>query len=159
MEPKIWVFFYGAYINFSVLREIDLIPEEYRVATLSGYKLNIGPTATLSREPGGTVWGIIATATHDELRSLYVDHARIFLGGDYFPRAVTVTDTDDNIIPALCYICADMKPVQAKTDYIEQIARPAEEYGFPRDYIKMIRSFAPADDTAGSKVLTAVDQL
>ncbi len=144
MEPKIWVFFFGAYINFSVLREIDLIPEEYRVATLSGYRLNIAPTATLHREPGSTVWGIIATATHEELRRLYVDHAKIFLGGDYFPRAVTVTDTNDNIIPALCYICADMKPVPAKAEYIEQIARPAEEYGFPKEYVKMIRSFGPS---------------
>lgn len=144
MEPKIWVFFFGAYINFSVLREIDLIPEEYRVATLNGYRLNIEPTATLSREPGSMVWGIMATATHEELRRLYVDHAKIFLGGDYFPRAVTVTDLNDNIIPALCYICDDMKPVPAEADYIEKIARPAEEYGFPKDYIEMIRSFAPA---------------
>lgn len=144
MEPKIWVFFFGAYINFSVLREIDLIPEEYRVATLGGFKLSIEPSATLTREPGSTVWGIIATATHEELRRLYVEHAKIFLGGDYFPRAVTVTDTNDNIIPALCYICDDMKPVPAKADYIEQIARPAEEYGFPKEYVKMIRSFGPS---------------
>lgn len=144
MEPKIWVFFYGAYINFSVLREIDLIPEEYRVATLSGFRLNIAPSATLSRETGSTVWGIIATATHEELRRLYVEHAKIFLGGDYFPRAVTVMDTNDNIIPALCYICDDMKPVPAKSDYLEQIARPAEEYGFPKEYVKMIRDFGPS---------------
>ena len=143
MEPKIWVFFFGAYINFSVLREVDLIPEEFRVATLSGYRLNIEPTATLSREPGSTVWGIMATATHEELRRLYVEHAKIFLGGDYFPRAVTVTDLNDNIIPALCYICDDMKAVPAGAEYIEQIARPAEEYGFPKDYVKMIRSFGP----------------
>jgi len=93
MEPKIWVFFYGAYINFSVLREVDLIPAEYRVATLSGFRLNIAPSATLSREPGSTVWGIIATATHEELRRLYVD---------------------------------------------------AEEYGFPKDYVRMIRNFGPS---------------
>ena len=142
-EPKIWVFFFGAYINFSVLREVDLIPEEYRVATLSGYQLNVAPTATLTPKPGSSVWGIIATATHEELRRLYVDHAKIFLGGDYFPRAVTVTDFDNNIIPALCYICDDMKPRPAEADYIELIARPAEEFGFPKDYIQMIRGFGP----------------
>lgn len=142
-EPKIWVFFFGAYINFSVLREVDLIPEEYRVATLSGFELTVAPTATLKEKPGSTVWGIIATATHEELRRLYVDHAKIFLGGDYFPRAVTVTDLNNNIIPALCYICDDMKPRPAAADYIELITRPAEEYGFPKDYIDMIRSFAP----------------
>ncbi len=144
MEPKIWVFFYGAYINPSVLREIELIPEEYRVATLGGFRLNIAPTATLSREPGSTVWGTIATATHEELRRLYTEHAKIFLGGEYFPRAVTVTDLNDNIIPALCYICDDMKPAPAAPDYIEQIARPAEEYGFPKEYVRMIRNFSTA---------------
>lgn len=141
MEPKIWVFFFGAYINFSVLREVDLIPEEFRVATLSGYRLNIQPSATLSREPGSTVWGIIATATHEELRRLYVDHAKIFLGGDYFPRAVNVTDLNDNIIPALCYTCDELKQKPADPNYIEQIARPAEEYGFPKEYVEMIRNF------------------
>lgn len=151
MEPKIWVFFFGAYINFSVLREVDLIPEEYRVATLNGFELKIAPTATLIRKPGSVVWGIIATATHEELRRLYVDHAKIFLGGDYFPRAVTVTDSNDNIIPALCYICDDMQPKTAEADYIEKIVRPAEEYGFPKDYVNMIRGFGPKVDTFAAR--------
>ena len=30
-EPKIWVFFFGAYINFSVLREVDLQSAEQLV--------------------------------------------------------------------------------------------------------------------------------
>jgi hypothetical protein len=24
--PKVWVFFYGSYINFEVLKEVDLVP-------------------------------------------------------------------------------------------------------------------------------------
>ena len=59
---------------------------------------------------------------------------------------MTVTDTNDNIIPALCYICDDMNARPATADYIEQIARPAEEYGFPKEYVKMIRGFGPAND-------------
>ena len=143
MQPRLWVFVFGAYINFSILREVDLIPDEYRVATLAGFKLKIAPTATLEPSPGSTVWGLAITANHDELRRLYVDHAKVFLGGDYFPRAVTVTDTDGNILPALCYICDDMQPKQATAEYIDLITRPAEEYGFPKGYVDMIRSFGP----------------
>jgi hypothetical protein len=25
--PQVWTFFYGSYINFEVLREVDLVPE------------------------------------------------------------------------------------------------------------------------------------
>ena len=33
-ESKVWVFLYGSYINFAVLREVDLVPERWEVARL-----------------------------------------------------------------------------------------------------------------------------
>ena len=27
-EPRIWVFFYGSYMNFDVLQEVELVPPE-----------------------------------------------------------------------------------------------------------------------------------
>lgn len=73
--PQVWTFFYGSYINFEVLREVDFVPENCEVARLAGFDIRIQPGANLVRCDDGTVYGILATATHDELARLY-GHAR-----------------------------------------------------------------------------------
>jgi hypothetical protein len=40
-QPKVWTFFYGSYINLNVLNEVDLVPEQYEVAKLSGFDIRI----------------------------------------------------------------------------------------------------------------------
>ena len=46
-EPRVWVFFYGSYINFDVLQEAGLVPGEWEVARLPGFDLEIAPRANL----------------------------------------------------------------------------------------------------------------
>jgi hypothetical protein len=79
MEPKIWVFFYGSYMNLGVLRDVDLVPEGWEVGRLSGFDIRIQPRANLIRSDRDCVYGIAATATHAELARLYA-HARDVLG-------------------------------------------------------------------------------
>src|SRR5580658_5634709 len=88
-EPKVWVFFYGSYMNFDVLREVDLVPEEWGVARLDGFDIRIEPRANLVRSDQHCVFGIVATATHAELSRLY-GHAQHVLGELYLPEAVLV---------------------------------------------------------------------
>ena len=88
-EPKVWAFFYGSYINFAVLREVDLVPERWEVARLDGFDIRIQPRANLVRSDQHCVYGISATATHAELARLYA-HARDVLGKVYLPEAVLV---------------------------------------------------------------------
>jgi hypothetical protein len=44
-KHKVWTFFYGSYINLDVLKEVDLVPDQYEVATLSGFDIRIQPLA------------------------------------------------------------------------------------------------------------------
>jgi hypothetical protein len=44
-QGQVWTFFYGSYINLNVLKEVDLIPEQYEVARLPGFDIHIGPLA------------------------------------------------------------------------------------------------------------------
>src|SRR4030095_14102803 len=83
-EPKVWVFFYGSYMNFDVLKDANLLPEQWEVARLSGYDIMIQPRANLIRSDRACVYGILATATHAELDRLY-DHAQNVLGETYLP--------------------------------------------------------------------------
>ena len=88
-EPRVWTFFYGSYMNHEVLKEVNLVPERWELARLSGFDIVIRPRANLIRSAERCVYGIVATATHRELERLYA-HARDVLGEVYLPEAVLV---------------------------------------------------------------------
>ena len=138
--PNVWVFFYGSYINFGVLREVDLVPEQWEVARLDGFDIRVQPRANLVPSDQHRVYGIVATATHAELDRLYA-HARDVLGEVYLPEAVLVQTLTGLWRPALCYICPAMVPRPADNAYVERIAGPARDFGFPAWYIARLDSF------------------
>ncbi len=49
IEPKVWIFFYGSYMNLAVLQEMNYMPEKWAVAKLSGFDIVIRPRANLIR--------------------------------------------------------------------------------------------------------------
>ncbi len=142
-EPRVWVFFYGSYINFDVLKEVGLAPGEWEVARLPGFDLRIAPRANLIPSERDTVWGINATATHAELERLYTAHAKGVLGETYLPEAVVTITADGKLRPAMTYICPDMIARPAEAAYVERIAAPASKFGFPRWYVERIEAFKP----------------
>jgi hypothetical protein len=138
-EPKVWTFFYGSYINFDVLREVDLAPQQWEVAHLSGFDIVIRPRANLVRSDRDCVYGIVATATHAELARLYA-HAKDVLGETYLPEAVVVETSSGALRPALCYICPDMGSRPPEAAYVQRIVGPARKYGFPAWYIQRLEA-------------------
>jgi hypothetical protein len=143
IEPKVWVFFYGSYINLDVLAEVELFPEAQDVARLSGFDLRIAPRANLVRSDRDRVYGLLATATHRELGRLYA-HAHDVLGETYLPEAVLAETLDGRLRPAMTYLCPEMAPRPADPAYIERIAVPARRLGFPDWYVARIESFRPS---------------
>jgi len=143
-EPKVQVFFYGSYINFDVLKEVDLIPDHFKVSQLSGYDINIAPRANIIKSDQHCVYGILTTATHNELQRLYIEHAKGILGEIYLPEAVLVETLEGAWIPALCYIAPSMKIEKAEKDYVDRIVTPAKKFKFPDWYILRLESFKSA---------------
>ena len=139
-EPKVWTFFYGSYMNFNVIKEVNYIPERWEVARLRGFDIRIQPRANLVRSEQHCVYGIVATATHQKLSRLY-ERAKDVLGETYLPEAVLVETLDGKWKPALCYLCPAMEPKPAAHHYIDRIVGPAKEFGFPEWYIKRLESF------------------
>jgi hypothetical protein len=127
-------------MNFDVLKEVNFAPERWEIAKLSGFDIRIQPRANLVRSEQHGVYGIVATATHQELSRLYA-HAKEVLGETYLPEAVLVETLDGKWKPALCYICPEMQPRPAAQDYVDRIVKPAKEFGFPEWYIKRLESF------------------
>jgi orotate phosphoribosyltransferase len=144
-EPKVWVFFYGSYMNRAVLAEVDLRPADWLPARLDGFDVRIAPRANLVPAPGRAVFGALATATHSELERLYA-HARDVLGEVYLPEAVTAVDFAGATRPALCYVAAQMRERPAETAYVERILAGARELGAPPWYLDRLASFLPVED-------------
>ena len=142
-EPRVWVFFYGSYMNFEVLKEACLVPGEWEVACAPGFDLRIGPRANLVRSNRHTAWGINATATHTELDRLYTDHAKGILGETYLPEAILTLTRDGKARPVMTYLCPHMEPRPADAAYVERIAGPARQFGFPEWYLETIERFRP----------------
>ena len=140
VQPRVWVFFYGSYINLAVLRDVEYLPERWEVARLGGFDIRIEPRANLVRSEAHCVFGIVATATHAELARLYA-HAEQVLGETYLPEAVLVETLAGTWRPALCYICPMMEPRPAEPAYVDRIVGPAKEYGFPEWYVARLERF------------------
>ena len=140
-SPRVWVFFYGSYMNRAVLAEVALAPEEWRPARLPGFDIEIAPRANLVRRGDSAVYGVLATATHAELERLYA-HAHQVLGEVYLPEAVLAEQLGGGLRPALCYIAPAMRAAPVDPAYVERILRPARELGFPASYLARIERFA-----------------
>lgn len=137
---RVWVFFYGSYMNPKVLGELGLAAEPLEPARLGGYRIVIEPRANLVPSDLGMVYGVNARAAHDELERLYA-HARDVLGESYWPEAVLTEKLEGGYRPALCYLCHDMKPSPPDPAYVDRILAPAREHGFPEGYVSELESF------------------
>ena len=147
-EPKVWVFFYGSFINRQILAKGGLKPDRVEVARLSGFDIRIETLATLVRSDRHCVYGIVCEATHAELRNLY---GQDWLGGTYLPEAVLVATDCGGLIPALCYIAPTHPPARPADDYLDWITEPAREYRFPDWYIQRLKSFRKQEQPAGKE--------
>lgn len=139
-DPNVWTFFYGSYMNFDVLAEVDLSPTQWEAGRVADLQISIAPRANLTRSEGDVVYGIVAKANHAELNRLYA-HARDVLGEVYLPEAVLV-ETDMGARPALCYISHDMDPRPADPAYVHRIVAAAKRCEFPAEYVERLESFA-----------------
>jgi hypothetical protein len=127
-------------MNFEVLGEVDLTPQEWEVGGLNGYDIQIGPRANLVRSDRACVYWVLATATHAELARLYA-HAQDVLGELYLPESVLVETLDGKWRAASCYICPYMEPGVVEAAYVDRIVKPAREFGFPAWYVERLEGF------------------
>ncbi len=137
----VWTFFYGSNMNLEVLKRFDYVPDKVEVAVLPGFDVTIRPLANLVPSLGRSVYGILATGTHDELDRLYGRYVQDELGATYLPEAVLCQTLDGGWMPALCYIAAPTALAPATDEYLDRIVEPARALGFPAWYVERLESF------------------
>jgi uncharacterized protein YbjT (DUF2867 family) len=134
MDARVDVFFYGSFINPAVLRRNGFAAERLERGLVPGFEIAFRPTATLDRAPGGVVYGVLCSATHDELHALY---AQDWLAA-YRAEAVLVHLFDGRTAPALCWIAAGPSGAPPAADYRASIAEAARAHGFPSWYVERV---------------------
>ena len=128
---RIDVFFYGLFMDESLLRGKGIEPQQRRLAALENFRLVIGARATLVPCPGETVHGVIFSLTPAEIDSLYADTSVSV----YRPEAVICEVANDRI-PALCFNLPTAPAANERNpEYAAKLKEIAGRIGLPDDYL------------------------
>jgi hypothetical protein len=134
-ENHVSVFFYGLFMDESLLASKGIKPLRATIGYVDGYRLRIGARATLVPEKGSRAYGVLMTIARDEALDLYSDETL----ADYIPESVAVTVSGGVTEPATCYNLHPDKLSGTNSLYAESLLRLAARLGFPEEYQNTIR--------------------
>ncbi|MEZ5331286.1 MAG: gamma-glutamylcyclotransferase family protein [Thermoanaerobaculia bacterium] len=134
------IFFYGLFMDRSLLTGKGLHPETVGPAVLPGYRLHIGERATLLRSPGSRARGIVMELSDEEAGALYAEPSV----REYLPERVRVEllDTGQAIEADVYNLPPESARSGANPAYAIQLAGLAEALGLDPDYVREIAAFA-----------------
>lgn len=141
-QRRISVFFYGTFMSPRVLGEFGVVPAEVLPARLSGFELRVCPRVDVRPAERSSVYGALASITHEEAARLYT-HLEESFGLKYLPEPVLAETLDGAYRPALCYTAPHMDDAPADQAYINQLADCVRELGLPEWYAAHVESFGP----------------
>lgn len=131
MTSTVDAFFYGLYMDETILAQAGVTPRLARKARLDGFVLRIGQRATLVKARGGIVWGMVYALTPDDLARLYGGALAI-----YQPEDIEVALENRAIIPARVYNLPQAPaPDERNPDYAAKLKAALTRLGFPAGYI------------------------
>jgi hypothetical protein len=129
------VFFYGLFMDESLLATKGIKPSEVSLGFVDGYGLRIGERATLVRRPGSRAYGAMMNIAPGEATELYAEESV----ADYLPERVIVELMDGTQVDATCYNLPRDKMTGANKAYAESLLDVATRLGFPDSYLQQIR--------------------
>ena len=132
---RVDVFFYGLFMDESILRDQGLQPQRAEQASVDGFALQIGQRATLVPSAGSSVHGMVFSLTLAELSRLYSEPSV----QAYRPHAVLARLPDGQSVPALCYSLPSPSQSEANPAYAATLRAVAEKVRLPREYIDSLR--------------------
>ena len=134
-ERRIDAFFYGLFMDQTLLKSLGIKPQYPRVGSVPGHALRIGQRATLVEDPQARAYGMVMALTQDELRQLYGAPGLL----DYQPETVSVELTDGGTVAALCYTLHQAPaPEEANPDYARRLREVFRQLGFPTEALETI---------------------
>ena len=129
------VFFYGLFMDESLLATKGIKPTDISVGFVAGYGLRIGERATLVRRPNGRAYGAIMDIALNEATKLYAEESV----ADYLPEPVTVELMDGTEVEVTCYNLPSAKVTGTNKAYAKSLLQVASRLGLPDAYLDEIR--------------------
>ncbi|MEM7048498.1 MAG: gamma-glutamylcyclotransferase family protein [Acidobacteriota bacterium] len=138
-KPMNRIFFYGLFMDRTLLAGQGLRPEVVGPAVLPEYRIHIGERATLLQSPGRRAFGVVMTLTGQEADDLYSEPSV----REYVPVRVQVELLETNeVVAASCYnLPPELGLAGANPAYAIKLAQLVEVLGFDAAYVEEIAVF------------------
>lgn len=129
------VFFYGLFMDESVLASKGVYPRNQAIAYVDGFRLRIGERATLLPEEKSRAYGVLMEITQEDAAALYSEEGV----ADYVAQPVTVSLPDGPRVSAVSYNLPVAKLAGTNPAYASDLLALATRLGFPDSYLEHIR--------------------
>jgi hypothetical protein len=137
---KVRVFFYGLFMDESLLASKGVHPTERTVGFVDGYDLRIGKRATLLPKANSRAYGVLMKIASADIAALYSEKSV----ADYVAEPVVVTLPGDIQVSAVCYNLPAAKLAGTNLEYAAALLTLATRLGFPDSYLGHIRNSVAA---------------
>ena len=133
------IFFYGLFMDRTLLAEKGLHPEAVGPAVLSDYRIHIGARATLLPSPSSRACGVVMELSEQEAHALYSEPSV----RAYKPERVQVALLANNrTVEADCYnLPRESGLAGANPSYANELARLLEALEFDPAYVQEVAAF------------------
>ena len=129
------VFFYGLFMDESMLASKGISPSNSTIGYVDGYALRIGRRATLVPDQSNRAYGVLMTIRREDVATLYSEESV----ADYVSESVSVALPDGSLKSAVCYILPGGRAEGTNSEYANALLLLAGKFGFPDDYLQQIR--------------------
>ena len=130
------VFFYGLFMDVTILLKNGIKPSNPRRGYLNDYALKIGNRASLIPCKNEKSYGIVMTIDNDAIHNLYAEASV----ADYIPEEVSIITSTNDSIAATCYNLPSKSITGTNVLYAASLYKLAKQEGFPDDYLEKIKS-------------------
>ena len=130
------VFFYGLFMDESLLASKGIRPKDSELGYVDGFRLQIGERATLLPARDSRSYGVLMEVSAEQVAALYSDESVC----DYVAEPVVVHLLNDKQVAASCYNLPASRLTGTNRRYAADLLALATKLGMPESYLARIRS-------------------
>ncbi len=136
------VFFYGLYMDATLLESLGFRPRKVGAARLDDYQIEIGERATVVPARGKSSYGFLHDLPREDVSALY---SRPEVRG-YVPQPVVAALlADSSLHHASCYVLqSEDTGSNTNLEYAAKLATLVAQLGLPPEYAKEIEALVDA---------------
>ena len=131
------VFFYGLFMDESILLKNDIAPTSSTKGYLKDYTLKIGNRASLIPCKNEKAYGLIMNIADEKIIKLYSEQSV----ADYIPEKVEIITELNERLSATCYNLPTALLAGTNTLYAKSLYDLAKKLDFPSEYLESISKY------------------